>query len=82
MEFDQVIDVLNSPGGVIALFTFIFWTGYRGVWVWGKLLRDTVAEWRERYEAMRTEKDEWKAAALASTSLAEQMVGAVGERRR
>lgn len=75
------LEVVNGPGGALALLLLILAGGVRGWWVFGREL----SHLNERYEAtlldLRQDRDEWKRAALAGTDLAQKAVTAVEHKK-
>jgi hypothetical protein len=63
MEWDQIVAIADSRGGIVLLVLAILWTGSRRVWVWGFVLD------RERERG-----DEWKDIATGVIPLAERAV--------
>ena len=74
MTWDDVLLIVNSPGGIALLALAILWTGAKGVWIYGHVHRLAVQRERDRAE-------EWKDIALGTLPVAEKAVDLV-ERRR
>lgn len=68
------LEVVNGPGGALALLLLILAGGARGWWVFGRELTHL----NERYEAtvldVRQDRDEWKRIALSNLDLASKAV--------
>lgn len=80
-SLEPILDALNSPGAVVSLLVLILWTGARGKWVFGwivdrmeKTYSERFVQYEQRIAQAEQRGDEWKAAALAGTELAELAV--------
>lgn len=69
-----IVDIVQiiRDGGIIALLLVILLGGARGWWVFGNVYRDTIKELADRYQDMRTERDEWRRQAMRGTTNAER----------
>jgi hypothetical protein len=61
-EVSSLLDLITQ-GGLVALLLIIIYGGAKRLWVFGWV-----------YEALKQERDEWKAAALSGTLLAAKAV--------
>jgi hypothetical protein len=75
MNLEDIFTIVNSPTGVAALALVILWAGARGVWVYGRVHRESVE--REHSRA-----NEWKDVALGTTHLARESVELLERRRK
>ena len=66
---EDIINLINGPGGALVLMLVVIWTGVRQYWVFGWL-----------YKQEREEKEQWKEAALRGTRVAERVVSVTEEK--
>lgn len=68
MDWNTVVQIADK-GGTLVLLLVILWTGSKGRWHFDR-----------EFQALRTDRDEWKSLALQGSSLAREAVSIAGQK--
>lgn len=76
----NIIEIVNSPGGIAVLAIFILIAGARGWWWYGGTVERALEEKDKQIEQAQADKQEWKEIALTTLPVTEKAVD-LAERR-